>query len=148
MAKSKGPLRAKRSAKQKKPERVPPMVARVAAAIVRESRKPSVGLSNPNALARAAMMAMRKPTKNVVLWAQMAEVGSAWVCSYGVPGKAEPVTFPLGIALADTGCRDIGDAILRAWREMLDAALEAKPYHLPEKKTKRRASRLDDDVPF
>lgn len=149
MSKIKGVLRPKRaSAKKKKPEvRIPPMVSRVAAAIVRESRKPSVGLSNPQALARAAMRAMRSPTKEVVDWAGMAEIGSAWVCNYGRGKKFdEPVTFPLAIALIDTGCREPAKAILQAWREMIDAALEAKPYHAPLKKTKRRHA--DDDIPF
>lgn len=73
--------------------------------------------------ARAAIAAMREPTEAVRQWVGMAEVGSVWVADFG-NGRDEPVTFPIAVALMNTGIRDIDAALLDAWRNMIDAALK------------------------
>lgn len=87
----------------------------------------------------AALKAMRDPTPEIVEYAGMVEVGSAWVADMG-RGYKEGVTFPLGIALLDTGCRDIDAAVLGLWREMIDYSLN----DTPEKQRERQA----EDIPF
>lgn len=72
--------------------------------------------------ARAALLALREPTKEMVEWASMAEVGSVWEADFG-KGHNEEVKWPIGVALLDTGIRNIDAALIDAWKSMVDVAL-------------------------
>lgn len=80
----------------------------------------------------AGLKAAREPTASMTHEAMMVEIASAYTADMG-NGTQEPVTFPLGVALMDTGCREVKACLADLWRNMIDTATrEPSGRHWPD----------------